>query len=146
VFAQVLQDGARGIEPPTTAFGPDHLRGEAPTSNLPAAGPTHVLQRTALQPQADRAQDATAATRLARPAVQPRRWEPPPKRSSGSRRFFRWVLLLLLVALLLAAAVVAAIELFATNSSTAVQFRNVVAHDAQQAIDQVKSLVSGYTK
>jgi serine/threonine-protein kinase len=143
-FAQDLHDGLRGIEPATAAYAGYPLS-EDPTSHLAPTGATNVLPPTAAT-RLEHHDAATAATRLDRPAAQPRRWEPPPRRTRRGRRLARALMLLILLALVFVAAVVAAVELSASNSHTAIQLRHVVAHDAQQAINSVRNLISGYTK
>jgi hypothetical protein len=51
--------------------------------------------------------------------------------------------MLLLMALV--AAIIAVVELTSGGTSGA-QFRHVVAHDAQQAINQVRSMIGDYSK
>jgi eukaryotic-like serine/threonine-protein kinase len=145
-FAQALRDGARGIEPATAAYAGDHGP-EAPTSHLAPAGATDVLPGTAAT-QLRRSTEATAATRLTRPSPAPRRWEPPPRaRKPRRRRFVRGLVLLILLAAVFVAAVIVAVELSASNgNNTAIQFQHVVARDAQHAIQQLRKVISGYTK
>jgi serine/threonine-protein kinase len=142
-FASSLGDGLRGIEPATTAYAGNH-RPEAPTAYVPADGSTHVMPRTA-QTQLGAPADATAATRYARPAREPRRWEPPPRRRRRGRRLARVLLLLLLLAVVIVVAAVVAVAL-SSNSNTALQIQHVVAHDAHQAINQFRNLIGGYSK
>jgi len=52
----------------------------------------------------------------------------------------------LVVALLFTAAGVVAVAIATSTSNTVVHARTVVGKDAQDAIDQVKSLVNQYTK
>jgi serine/threonine-protein kinase len=141
-FAQDLHDGLRGIEPATAAYA-GYPPPEDPTSQLARTGATNVLPRTAAT-RLQRHEDETAA--IARPAPQPRRWEPPPRRTRRGRRLMRVLMLLILLALVFVAAVVAAVELSGSNSQTAIQLRHVVAHDAQQAINSVRNLIGGYSK
>ncbi len=147
VFAQALKDGLRGIEPATTAFAST----DAPTSHLPTTGATNVMPGTA--PTQLRREDATAATRMARQGTQPRRgapprrWEPPPRAPKRrGRRFMRLLILLILLAAVFVAAVIVAVELSSSSNSTAIQFKNVIAHDAQQALNSLRNLIGGYTK
>jgi serine/threonine protein kinase len=143
-FAQDLHDGLRGIEPATAAYAGYPLP-EEPTSRLAGTGATNVLPRTAAT-RLQHHEGETAATQLARPAAQPRRWEPPPRRARRGGRLVRGLMLLILLALVFVAAVVAAVELSGSNSHTAIQLRHVVAHDAQNAINAVRNLIGGYTK
>jgi serine/threonine-protein kinase len=145
-FGQALEDGQRGIEPATAAYAGDH---EAPTSHMASTGATNVMPQTA--PTQLRRQDATASTRLARPAArpaaQPRRWEPPPRAPKRrGRRFLRTLILLIVLIAVFVAAVLVAVELSSTNNSTAIQFKHVIAHDASQAVNSLRNLISGYSK
>ena len=47
---------------------------------------------------------------------------------------------------MLVAAVVVAVAIATSTSNKVVHFRTIVGHDAQNAIDQVKSQVNKYTK
>jgi eukaryotic-like serine/threonine-protein kinase len=154
VFAEELQNGAKGRAPSDTA----------PTAHLGSRASTEIL--------ADRS-PPTAATRVAAAqAAAPRTRQPPPRRRiepqraaprqapgyapataapaarrdrSGGRAFRRFVIFLV-VALLFTAAVVVAVAIATSTSNTVVHARTVVGKDAQDAIDQVKSLVNQYTK
>jgi serine/threonine-protein kinase len=154
VFAEALQNGSKGRAPSDTA----------PTAHLGTRASTEIL--------ADRS-PPTAATRVgAAQAAAPRTRQPPPRRRiepqraaprpapgyapataapaarrdrSGGRAFRRFVIFLV-VALLFTAAVVVAVAIATSTSNTVVHARTVVGKDAQNAIDQVKSLVNQYTK
>jgi hypothetical protein len=154
VFAEALQNGSRGRAP---------LSDTAPTAHLGSSAATEVL--------ADRS-PPTAATRVAAAqAAAPRTRQPPPRRRiepqraaprpapgyapasaapaarrDRSGRGLRRLVIFLVVALLFAAAVVVAVAIATSTSNTVVHARTVVAKDAQDAIDQVKSLVNQYTK
>ena len=143
-FAQTLGDGLRGIEPATTAFAGNHAP-EAPTSHVPAAGATNVLPRTA-QTQLAGQRQATTVTRYDRSPQQPRRWEPPPRQRRRGRGLARVFLLLLLLAVVIVVAAIVAVALTSNGSNSALQIRHVFAHDAQQAINQVRNLINGYSK
>jgi hypothetical protein len=58
----------------------------------------------------------------------------------------RRLVIFLVMALLFTAAVVVAVVIATSTSDTVVHARTVVGNDAQDAIDQVKSLVNQYTK
>jgi hypothetical protein len=51
----------------------------------------------------------------------------------------------MLLLMLLVAAIIAVVELTSGGTSSA-EFRHVVAHDAQQAINQVRSIIGDYSK
>jgi hypothetical protein len=141
---------------------------------MPVAGEgtraTQVI-RGGEAPTAGRERDATAATRAARPAtrgaraadpattsrparrLEPRPYAPagrpaadhvPEQRRSGKagRRFG----IALTVLVLFVAAVAAAVAISTNTSKTAVQIRNVIAHDTQSAINQVQNLIGQNTK
>ena len=152
IFAETLRNGARGVDP-FTAITQNRPRppAETPTAHLPTAATRHM-------PDPARTAEArpsnTAATRLTdrppgvprqRPPA-PRTWQPPAHRKGTMARTIRRSMLALLLALLFAAAVVGVIIVSASNSPSAVQFRHVVAHDAQQAINQVRKIIGGYSK
>ncbi len=146
VFAGAIQEGARGIEPATSAYGGAHIPAEAPTSHIGTSETSHMTPRTALRPQPP-PEERTASTRFvpARPAP-PRRWEPPPKQKKRrGRRFLRFLLVLILLLLLFVGAVVAAV-LISSSSQTTINFQSVVARDAHQAISQVQHIINGFTK
>ena len=154
VFAEALQNGLRGRAP---------LSDTAPTAHLGTRAATEVL--------ADRS-PPTAATRVAAAqAAAPRTQQPPPRRRTEPRRAaprpapgypppteapaarrdrggraLRRLVIFLVVALLFTAAVVVAVAIATSTSNTVVHARTIVGKDAQDAIDQVKSLVNQYTK
>jgi predicted PurR-regulated permease PerM len=70
--------------------------------------------------------------------------ERPPRRARG-RAFRRFLAVVFLMAVFVAAVVVAVVIATGT-SSTVVQFRKVVASDAQSAINDVHNLINQYTK
>lgn len=154
VFAEALQNGLRGRAP---------LSDTSPTAHLGTRASTEVL--------ADRS-PPTAATRVAAaPAAAPRTRQPPPRRRPEPRRAapapapgrvpasaapaarrdrggraMRRFVIFLVFALLFTVAVVVAVAIATSTSNTVVHVRTVVGKDAQDAIDQVKSLVNQYTK
>ena len=152
VFAEALQNGAKGRAPVDTA----------PTAHLGSRAATEVL--------ADRSPPTAATSVAAAPAAAPRTRQPPPRRRIEPRqaprpapayapataapaarrdrggRAMRRLVIFLVVALLFTAAVVVAVAIATSTSNTVVHARTVVGKDAQDAIDQVKSLVNQYTK
>jgi serine/threonine-protein kinase len=139
VLAEALRDGAQGIEP---------VGSGAPTSHLGTNQATHVLTdrdgptaATRVAPRKTAPRSRTAEVPAAR--VSPARdREPARRRSRGARRFLTFVAL----ALVFTAAVAIAVILATSTSNTVVHFRQVVAHDAQGAINSVKDLINQYTK
>jgi eukaryotic-like serine/threonine-protein kinase len=145
-FAGALGDGMRGIEPATTALVDNH-HPEALTSHMPAADATHVLPRTAQTQLSGR--DPTVATQHVRPArraPEPRRWEPPPRSRRRGHGLARGLLLLLALAVVIVIAAIVAVALTSNGSGSTLHIQHVVAHDAQSAINQVRKLISGYSK
>jgi serine/threonine protein kinase len=155
LLADALRNGAHGI---------NSLPDATPTAHLGTNQATNVL---------DNREPRTAATQLvpqspprgARPAPAPRRRlepQPEPRRPAAayartaqvdraaqrrrSNRAGRRFLGLLLAAVLFVAVVAVAISLAASTSNTVVHYRKVLAHDANSAINQVKTLVNQYTK
>ena len=152
VFAEALQNGAKGRAPADTA----------PTAHLGSRAATEVL--------ADRSPPTAATSVAAAQAAAPRTRQPPPRRRIEPRqaprpapayapataapaarrdrggRAMRRLVIFLVVALLFTAAVVVAVAIATSTSNTVVHARTVVGKDAQDAIDQVKSLVNQYTK
>jgi len=153
VLAEALRKGAQGIGPVSST---------APTAHLGTAAATNVLARgeepTAATRVATRAPVTAPATgrnsrratpaRVSTAAPAPRRREPAPVQARGPRprkAARRLGALLAVLAVLLVAVIVAAL-IATSTSNTVVHFRTVVAHDTQNAIDQVKSIINQYTK
>jgi hypothetical protein len=152
VFAEALQNGLRGQAP---------LSDTSPTAHLGTRAATEVLAQRSPPTAATRVAPAPAAaprTRQPPPRIEPRRADqrpapgyPPPAAAPGARRdrggrAMRRLVVFLAVALLFAAAVVVAVVISTSTSNTVVHTRTIVGKDAQEAIDQVKSLVNQYTK
>jgi Tfp pilus assembly protein PilX len=67
----------------------------------------------------------------------------PPQRSGrGFRRFMAVLALLAVLALI----VIVAVLIANSTSNTVVHYKHIVAHDAQSAINQARSLINQYTK
>jgi eukaryotic-like serine/threonine-protein kinase len=149
VLAEAFRSGLHGVSSLPSTAATQHLntsatnvmpRREAPTAATRlVASPPPRSNRAApprrVLPQEPRRASAPAA-RTADRAAQRR------KESRAGRRF----LAVLLVIILFVAVVAVAISLAASASNSAVQFRQVVAHDANSAIQQVQNLVNKYTK
>jgi serine/threonine-protein kinase len=152
LLGDALRNGAHGI---------DSLPENTPTVHLGTNAATHVLPQRETPTAATRLV-ATPAPRTARPAparrIEPRearRPEPAYARTAAaeraaqrrsSNRAGRRFVAFLLVVVLFVAVVAVAISLAASTSNSVVHFRRVVAHDANSAIQQVKSVVNQYTK
>ena len=130
---------------------PDGLGGTAATRVLSGGVPT-------AQTRVDRHQSAGAPARARQ--LEPRRAAYPPsvggygpaearrapaERSGGSRAARRFMAFLAVVVLFVAAVAVA-MTISASTSSNVVHFRKVVARDANDAVQQLQSLVNKYTK
>jgi eukaryotic-like serine/threonine-protein kinase len=155
-LAEALRDGARGIAPPgadkpnfatsaATRVGAQDATsatrvtpGQSDTAERPVRTPRQVPAREPAR-QAPRRPAAPAAPAARRPAEAER----PPKRSGrGFRRLMGFLALTAVLALI----VIAAVLIANSTSNSVVHYQKIVAHDAQSAIDQVRSLINKYTK
>jgi serine/threonine protein kinase len=150
LFAEAVRNGAAGVAP---------LSATAPTAHLGTAAVTRILD----EPERDA---PTAATRLAtrapitaphtpaaqtpppqtprdapRPAA-PQRAAAQPRRGRAFRRFLALMALIMVFVI----AVVVAVAVSTSTSSNVVKFRNLVAHDVNSAVNDVKGLINQYTK
>jgi len=153
LFAETMRNGLGGRAPLSDGAPTAHLGTRAATRVLtdrsaPTAA-TRVAPRPAgpsTQPRAPRQVEPRRARPAPASARQPRRAPapayPPGRRGRAARRMFA----LLAVFAVLVAAVVAAVAISTSTSSNVVHFRKVVGHDAQSAIDQVRSVINKYTK
>jgi serine/threonine-protein kinase len=150
-FAEALRNGAHGIDSAPSPVGAGAFGTSATRLLSSRDEPTSATRR--ISPR-------TAATAAAAPTTRPVRrleprpyardpyapaaeeYPPPRRRSSGGRRFAT----VLALALLLVVAIVIALVIATSTSNTMVQLRTTVSHDAQNAINQVQSLISQYTK
>jgi hypothetical protein len=155
VFAEALQNGAKGRAPLSDTAATAHLGTRAvtevladrsaPTAATRVAAAPAAAPRTR-QPQPRRRIDPQRAAPRPAPAYAPATAAPAARRERSSGRAFRRFVIFLVVALLFTAAVVVAVAIATSTSDTVVHARTVVGKDAQDAIDQVKSLVNQYTK
>jgi serine/threonine-protein kinase len=149
-LAEALKNGVRGISPlsagaPTGRLGTNAATRVLPNrrdDELPTAA-TRVAPRT-LPPRTA----GTAPARVARPQeVRRARPEPiaagPPRRRGRAARRLAALIALTLV---FTAAVAIAVVIATSTSKTVVQIRQVVAHDVQNAISQLRSTINQYTK
>jgi eukaryotic-like serine/threonine-protein kinase len=159
VLAEAIASGARGIEPQPNG---------ARTRNLGGTAATRVLSGYSAPTAQTRVASRTAPStgRTSAQPRQPRRLEPrrptyPPSMagygpretaqptaapSRGGSRAARRVVAFLLVVVLFVAAVAAAITIAASTSNSAVHFRRVVAHDTNDAVNQLQKIIDQYTK
>jgi serine/threonine protein kinase len=162
VLAEAIRDGARGVSPMGAGAATVNLGSQSATRVLDdrdaPTGATRVTPRAA-PPRAPG--ERAAPARVAR--TPPARREPRPaseaayarrpaaadrgqqQRSGGGRAFRRFMLFLALLCVF-AAVVIAAVVIATGTSNTVVHFQQVVAKDAQSAINQMQSLISKYTK
>ncbi len=155
-MSELIRDGAKGISPYDDHSPTRHLGSGAATQVLPRGEPPTAATRVsapkvAASPRAARA--TPAAGNRAVPARQvparrpaPPAEEPPRRRTGGAGRALRRMLLSLLL-LCVVAAVVAVVVLAVAHKTdqTVVHYRQIVAGDAQSAINSIKQLISQYT-
>jgi serine/threonine-protein kinase len=156
VLAEAFQNGLRGHAPLSDTSPTAHLGTRAATRVLADDPPTAATRVAAGPVAAPRTRQPPPRRRIEpqRAAPRPATSYPPPaaataaarRRDRGSGRAMRRLVIFLVVALLFVAAVVAAVAIATSTSDTVVHARTVVGKDAQDAINQVKSLVNQYTK
>jgi eukaryotic-like serine/threonine-protein kinase len=152
LLADAIRNGAHGLAP---------FPGTAPTAHLGSRAATRVLGAREAPTAATRVASRTPPPRTAAtraplaPTPAPRRAPRELDRSGavpampGARkgnRAIRRLLALIAIALLFSAAVAAALVIGSSTSNSVVHFRQVVAHDAQSAINSVRSIINGNTK
>jgi serine/threonine protein kinase len=139
---QAIRDGARGIAP----AAPPAPTGPASTDATRVLSPAPSVATSALSRPASAARATSPPPRVAarRPAPPPP--VGPPARAAASRRGrgLRRLLAVLAVALLLGVGV--AVGIVASGGGDAVRIREVVADDAQQAIQQLQDLIDENTR
>jgi serine/threonine protein kinase len=155
VFAEAIRDGAHGVSP---------MNSDAATVNLGSKSVTRVLSDRDIPTAATRATpraspQRAAPARVTRTPPSRREARPPsdaayaqrpvagdrrPQRGAG-RALGRFILVALLLCVFAAVVIVA--TLIATGTSnTVVHFQQIVAKDAQSAINQIQSVINKYTK
>ncbi len=150
-FGESLRNGAQGFAPFDTAAPTSHLGTRAATRVSPsddrATAATRVARSRnnaaapqAAPPRSGRQLEPRPAPRR-QPAPAPDRARPRPNRRAR-RRFMAFIAL----TIVFTAAVAAAVVIASSTSNSVVHFRRVVGHDAQQAINSVRSLINQYTK
>ena len=151
VFGEALRDGIQGIAPIPAASSTASLESRAATRVMPDSSATQGPSTAAT-----RVAPRTVAPRTPRPAPRaPRKREDryertPPGRTaappSRGNRALRRFLALVALALVFTAAVAVAVTIATSTSNQVVQFRRVVAHDTQNAVNQVRGIINQYTK
>jgi serine/threonine protein kinase len=146
-LAELLRNGARGAGPaPST-------RGFATSATRVVPGqPTAATRVTRPDPptpagRAPRQVPARRQTRQEAAAAYARQTSvdhqaPPAQRGRGFRRMMAVLALLAVLALI----VIAAVTISNSTSNTVVEYKKVVAHDAQSAINQLTDIIDKYTK
>jgi serine/threonine protein kinase len=144
-LAQALQDGLRGIAPAhaegfatSTTRIVDQNRTQATRVTPPPTDPRTPAARPPRQVQGRRQPRPEVAAYSRQPVPERER----PRSGRGFRRMMGALALLAVLALI----VIAAVSISNSTSNTVVQYKKVVARDAQSAINQVQSLISKYTK
>jgi serine/threonine-protein kinase len=147
-LAEMLRDGARGTGPATSArsFATNTTRvvpGQ-PTAatRVTRPDPPTPVPRAPRQVPARRPTRQEAADAYARQTAVEDRAAPPSRSGRGFRRMMAVLALLAVLALI----VIAAVTISNSTSNTVVQYRKVVAHDAQSAINQLTDIINKYTK
>jgi len=148
LLAEAIQDGARGVPP---------FHAETPTRHLGTSAATRVLGRES-PTEATRVAAAATARVPPRPAPQRARTTTPPRRAAGyetrsrrqpparERSAARRSLTLFMLLSVLIVVVVIVILVATSTSPSVVHYRTVVANDAQTAINDVRGIISHYTK
>ena len=148
-LSELIADGAHGISPWSDDAPTRHMgTSTAATRVLPTrerdypTQETMVAQRAANPPAAPRAPKTAPARRP------PTREELAPARAGsrehrGSGRRVAWLLALLVVLVVVIVVIVAALH---QSSASVVQYKQVVAHDWQSAVNKVQTIISRYTK
>jgi serine/threonine-protein kinase len=156
VFAESLTNGLQGRAPLSATAPTAHLGTGAATEILADRSPPTAATGVASRPAAEQRGSRPAPRRRIEPQRAPSRAPrpayaaaPAPARAArGTRsgRAARRMLIFLILACLFIAAVVVAVAIATSTSNNVVHIRTVVGHDAQNVIDQVKSLVNQNTK
>jgi eukaryotic-like serine/threonine-protein kinase len=147
VFAEALRNGLQRLSPVSSAAPTAHLGTNAATRVL-RGDPTEATRVTPQSTPAPRPrrqlEPIPVAQRQPTDAYARERYEPQPRprRGRGLRRFLAFLAL----ALVFTAAVVIAVVIATSTSNTVVHYRTVMGHDAQSAINSLRSLVNQYTK
>ncbi len=145
LFGEALRNDGHGLELVPATAATSHLAPRATTSVLPAEDNDTAATRVATTRPAARSSRQLEARPVRRQAPAP---APVPDRGRqlarrrGRRRFAAFLALLVVLTI----AVVVAVVIATDTSNTVVQFRRVVGHDAQSAVNSLRSLINQYTK
>ncbi len=165
LLAESLRKGRQGISPQGASSTTVNLGTKAATRVLPERdAPTAATRvtprasaRRASEPRASQPRTGSARAPRQVEARRPARAQTPgdyrrrqaadrAAERGGAGRTLRRLMVVGLLLCIFAAAVIAAVVIATGTSSTVVQFRKVVAHDAQSAIQQVQNIINKYTK
>ena len=147
-LAEMLRKGARGEGPATSTRGfatsTTRVVPGQPTAatRVTRPDPPTPVPRAPRQVPARRQTRQEAAAAYARQTGVEDRAAPPSRSGRGFRRMMAVLALLAVLALI----VIAAVTISNSTSNTVVQYRKVVAHDAQSAINQLTDIINKYTK
>jgi serine/threonine protein kinase len=146
-LAEALANGVRGVGPSTRTRG--FATGATRVVPGQPTGATHVARPDPPTPaaRAPRQVPARRTTRQEAAAAYTQqtaaeRQAPPQRSGRGFRRLMAVLALLGVLALI----VIAAVTISNSTSNTVVQYRKVVARDAQSAINQLTGIINKYTK
>jgi eukaryotic-like serine/threonine-protein kinase len=151
VFAEALRDGAHGINPVSSGAPTAHLGTGSATRVVPNRDAPTAATRVEPRKQSPRSRPEPGPPARAR---EPTKGGPPQsaraaersRARGGSNRALRRLVAFVALAIVFTAAVATAVVIATSTSSTVIQFRTVVAHDAQSAIHSVRDMVNKYTK
>ena len=158
-LGEMLRDGARGISPyedeagaptqaataQTRAVSPRPLPTPTAATRV-VAGPRRVAATPRQVPAGRRPVDYAPPTPAGAYAPARSAAAPAPRRSSGGRALRRLLWTILTLVILIAVIAIVAVELANHADKAIVHYQRVVANDAQSAIDQLKSIITKYTK
>jgi serine/threonine-protein kinase len=148
-LSELIVDGAKGIAPWSDDSPTRHLgTSAAATRVLPVRDREYPTQETMVAPRAPAPPPAARAPRTV-PARRPPTQQDvagayaraPENRRTGRR--VAWALALLVVIVVLVVVIVVALH---QGSASVVQYKQVVAHDWQTAVNKVQGIISKYTK
>ena len=157
LLAEAITSGARGVEPSPNGARTRTLGGTAATRVLvgtgradgPDPGRAARHRRRPTAPTPIRAGSSSRAGRpIPRrcPATAPTRAAARRRSARAARATARRFFAFLAVVVLFVAAVAVAVTIAASSSNNVVHYRKVVAHDASDAVKQLQSIISQYTK
>ncbi len=155
-FSEALRNGLQGLAPLGATAATAHLGTNAATRMLPnrddataatrMAPPRTAARGSATPPKGTPRATPARARQLEPMPVQRRAAAAPAAAPRRRNRGLRRLVAFLALVLVFTVAVVIAVAIASSTSNTVVHFRTVVGHDAQSAINSVRSLINQYTK